>query len=53
MPMELYIEAGDTHVVVNDKFVRGTQKKLNGHVSMWIKYLNMGENWKHTDTDTN
>ena len=53
MPMELYIEAGDTHVskdlVVNDKFVRGTQKKLNGHVSMWIKCLNMGESWKHTD----
>ena len=51
MPMELYIEAGegDTHVskdmVLNDKFVRGTQKKLNGHVSMWIKCLNMGGNW--------
>ena len=53
MPMELYIEAGDTHVskdmVVDDKFVRGTQKKLNGHVAMWIKCLNMGENWEHTD----
>ena len=53
MPMEMYIEAGDTHVskdmVVDDKFVRGTQRKLNGHVSMWIKCLNMGESWEHTD----
>ena len=43
MPMELYIEVGDTHVskdmVVDDKFVRGTQ----------IKCLNMGESWEHTD----
>ena len=51
MPMEMYVECGGGHTAgdmeIDQKFVHNTQKKLNGHVSMWIKCLNMGEDWKH------
>ena len=51
MPMEMYIEAGERHTKnnkeVDDIFVKETQKKLNGHVSMWIKATDMGGDWKH------
>ena len=53
MPKEMYMEAGEVHTskdrVVSEKLVHETQKKLNGHVSMWIKCLQMGENWDHRD----
>ena len=53
MPMEMYMEAGLTHTdgdeEVDGEFVKQCQKKLNGHVSMWIKMLNQGENWEHED----
>ena len=51
MPMEMYIAAGESHTKedkeVDDKFVKETQKKINGHVSMWIKATDMGGDWKH------
>ena len=53
MPMGMYVEAGDSHTAsdleVDGEFVKKTHRKLNGHVSMWIKCLNMGEDWKHQD----
>ena len=53
MPMEMYMEAGFTHTnedeEVDGEFVKQCQKKLNGHVSMWIKMLKQGENWEHED----
>ena len=53
MPMEMYQELGRVHTVkdteVDDQFVSDTQRRLNGHVSMWIKCLDMGADWKHQD----
>ena len=53
MPMGMYVEAGNGHTAgdleVDGEFVKKTQRKLNGHISMWIKCLNMGEDWKHQD----
>ena len=53
MPVEMYMEAGLTHTdkdeEVDEEFVQQCQRKLNGHVSMWIKMLSQGENWEHED----
>ena len=53
MPMEMYQELGRVHTAkdteVDEKFVNDTQRRLNGHVSMWIKSLDMGADWKHHD----
>ena len=47
MPMEMYVEASEVHTAgdrkVDGEFVHKTQRKLNGHILMWIKYLNIGE----------
>merc|ERR1712235_124240 len=47
------MEAGLTHTEKDEEgdeeFVKQCQKKLNGHVSMWIKMLSQGENWEHED----
>ena len=29
--------------------VESIQSRLNGHTSMWVKLLNLGQNWKHED----
>ena len=51
MPMEMYMEAGEVHsagdMEVDKEFVHNTQRRLNGNVSMWIKCLDMGADWKH------
>ena len=49
---ENYIKMGQEHVkkdkeVTEDK-ARENQRKLNGHVSMWLKITNMGLDWKHS-----
>ena len=53
MPTETYIEAGSAHTakdrVVDEEFIKKTQRTLNGHVSMWIKMLNQGANWEHQE----
>ena len=50
--VENYIKMGEVHVKkdteVDDDKAKEIQRKTNGHVSMWIKMTNMGENWNHT-----
>ena len=51
--MESYLKMGAVHIQgdreVTVETSRDTQRKLNGHMSMWLKISGMGENWQHYD----
>ena len=51
--MENYIKMGEVHISgdreVTEEFSKDVQRKLNGHMSMWLKISGMGENWQQYD----
>ena len=51
--VENYIKMGELHTSkdkeVNEEKAKELQRVHNGHVSMWLKITNMGENWNHCD----
>ena len=51
--VESYLDMGKVHTSkdkeVGEAEVKKTQKLYNGHVSMWLKFLNMGADWEHED----
>ena len=53
MPLDMYQQCAREHidkdVEIDLKEVMQVQEELNGHVSMWLKILNMGANWKHCE----
>ena len=48
-----YIQMGEVHTSkdteVCEEKAKEVQRALNGHMSMWLKITNMGENWDHTE----
>ena len=53
MPIEVYLRAGDEHVVddeeLTEKELKGIQRKLNATCSMFIKIFRMGEDSDHIE----
>ena len=53
MPMEVYLRAGDEHVVddeeLTEKELKGVQRKINATCSMFIKILRLGEDSDHIE----
>ena len=51
--MESYIKMGEVHIQedreVTMESCKEIQRKLNGHMSMWLKISGMGENWRQYD----
>ena len=51
MIMETYIKAGEVHIgddeKIDHKKLKANQRKLNGHVSMLLKFFNTGGEWNH------
>ena len=51
--VESYLDMGRVHTAkdreVDPDIVRRTQKLFNGHTSMWLKFMSIGENWEHED----
>ena len=49
--VESYLEMGKVHTSkdkeVGETEVKKTQRLYNGHISMWLKFLNMGADWEH------
>ena len=53
MTVNTYILAGMVHTKGDTEIglaeLKSNQRKLNGHLSMLIKYFNTGQDWNHTD----
>ena len=53
MSRRAYLAMGAVHTAgdekVNQEKIRGAQRLLNAHVSMWLKALGHGQNWGHSD----
>ena len=50
---QLYSEMGEVHTCRDKQIsmleVEETQAKMKGHVSMWTRIFNIGDNWNHRD----
>ena len=50
---EIYAEMGKVHTnqdrEISEEELKRLQRVQNGHVSMWFKMTNTGENWNHQD----
>ena len=48
-----YLKMGEEHTKndaeVDEETASDTQRKLNGHMSMWLKITQAGDNWNHKD----
>ena len=51
---ETYIRLGQEHIAgdkeITEDVIKATNSKLNGHISMLLKALKVGENWRHGDS---
>ena len=51
MSWSTYMKAGEVHLEGDEEIglddLRTTQRQLNGHVSMLLKFFNCGSEWKH------
>ena len=51
MSMQTYILAGETHIDGDEEIglsqLKKNQRKINGHVSMLLKFFNTGSDWNH------